>query len=191
MNKLVQYLHSIHPLSSGLREHLYSVVKTTDVRRRERLLKIGEVCTHIHFIEKGLFRCYYESDSGEVCAWFMKEGDVIVSVGSFFSQAPSYQAILAMEESIVHSITYEELQRIYKRFPEFNLIGRLITEKYYDLCEDRLYSLRMKKAAERYHYFLEGQPEMARRIPATYIASYLGITRETLSRIKKKIEAHR
>jgi CRP-like cAMP-binding protein len=186
MNKLVQHLHSIHPLPGSLREHLYSIVKTTDVRKKERLLKIGEVCTHIYFIEKGLFRCYYESGSTEVCAWFMKENDVIVSVGSFFTQSPSYQAICSMEESRVHSITFDELQRAYRLFPEFNFIGRKLTEKYYDLCEDRLYSLRMKKAAERYRYFLECQPELARRVPSTYIASYLGITSETLSRIKKK-----
>ncbi|HMH23823.1 MAG TPA: Crp/Fnr family transcriptional regulator [Puia sp.] len=186
MNKLVQYLHSVHPLPGGLREYLYEVAKTIDVRKGERLLRIGEVCSNIYFIEKGLFRCYYESDTGEVCAWFMKEGDVIISVGSFFSQAPSYQAIVAMEESLVRFISHEDLHKIYRRWPEFNLTGRKITEKYYALCEDRLYSLRMKKAEERYHYFLESQPGLVDRIPATYIASYLGITRETLSRIKKK-----
>lgn len=186
MNKLLQYLRSIHPLPIGLQEHLFTILKTTEVRKRERLLKTGQVCSNVYFIEKGLFRCSYPAHSKEVCAWFMKEGDVIISVGSFFKQQPSYQTISAMEESRVHSISYVELQRIYRNYPEFNFIGRVLTEKYYDLCEERLYSLRMRKAAERYHYFLKQQPELARRVPATYIASYLGISLETLSRIKNK-----
>jgi CRP-like cAMP-binding protein len=186
MNKLIQYLHAIHPLSGSLREHLYEVVKTTAVRKGQHLLKIGDISERIYFVEKGLFRCYYASESGEISAWFMKEGDVIISVDSFFGQLPSYQAIVAMEEGLVYYITYKELQRIYSRFPEFNFTGRIITEKYYGFWDNMVYSLRMKKAEERYHYFLECHPELADRVPATYLASYLGITQQTLSRIKNK-----
>jgi CRP-like cAMP-binding protein len=183
--RLVQYLHSIHPISMALREHLYDILKTTDYKKRERLLRPGQVCTNIYFIEKGLFRCSYAEHGKEVCAWFMKEGDVIVSVNSFFRQTAGYQSIQAMEESRVHSISHDQLQHIYHHYPEFNFTGRVLTEKYYELCEERLQLAKMKGVEERWAGFLKKYPELIQRVPAKYIASYLGTTLETLSRIKK------
>jgi len=186
MTRLVQYLHSIHPLSPDLRDHLFRVLKSTELKKKDRLLKAGEVCRQIYFVEQGLFRCSYVEHFKEVCVWFMKEDDVIVSVSSFFPQEPSYQSIHAMENSRVYSITYDELQQIYYRFPEFNYIGRVLTEKYYYLSEERHYLLRMKTASERYDHFVRRYPDFLERLPATHIASYLGIALETLIRIKNK-----
>jgi len=186
MTRLIQYLDSIHPLSGELREHLYAVLQVTDLKKKERLLRPGQVCSSIYFVEKGLFRCSYIEHFKEVCVWFMKENDVIVSVSSFFRQKPSYQSIHAMEDGRVYSITYEELQEIYRIYPEFNFIGRVLAEKYYDLSEERFYLQRMRRAGDRYAAFCKRYSETIDRIPATYIASYLGITLETLIRIKKK-----
>jgi hypothetical protein len=80
-------------------------------------------------------------ERAEVSSWFMKEGDVIVSVESFFKQKPSYESIQALEETTVHYISYDELQFIYKNFLEFNFVARVLAEHYYTLSEQRLYSI--------------------------------------------------
>jgi CRP-like cAMP-binding protein len=186
MEQLLFYLNSIHPLSPGLIEHLQGILKTKELPKKAYLLKQGSICTSISFIEKGLLRCFYDKDEKEVCSWFMKEGDVIISVESVFNQTISYENIQALEECTLHYINYNELQYIFRHFPEFNFIGRVLTEKYYTLSEQRLYSIRMQRAQERYQYLIDHFPEIIKRVPSKHIASYLSITEETLSRIRSK-----
>ena len=186
MEKLLGFLESIHPMTDGLKQHLASILKVKELPRKEYLLKPGHVSRKICFIGQGLLRCFYIKDGHDVSSWFMKEGDVIVSVESFFTQKPSYESIQALEDSIIYYITYDELQFVYKNFLEFNFIGRVLLEKYYTLSEQRLFSLRMQRAQERYDYLLEHHSELLLRVPAKYLASYLGITEVTMSKIKAR-----
>ncbi|MFT3747395.1 MAG: Crp/Fnr family transcriptional regulator [Agriterribacter sp.] len=185
MNYLFNLFSSIYPLSEGLQDALIKLLKTKDVPKKSFLLRKGHVCNDIFFIEKGLFRCYYNANGKEICSWFMKENDIIISVESFFRRTASNEDIQSIEDSIVHYISHSELDYLYKNFPEFNIMGRVLTENYYTLSEQRLYSMRSQKAVERFEYLRTHFPEIIRRVPSGYIASYLGITIETLSRIKK------
>ena len=126
-------------------------------------------------------------DDKEVSSWFMKEGDVIISVESFFKQSVSRESIQALDNSVLHYITFRELQFAYKQFTEFNFIGRVLTEKYYALSEQRLYAIRMQRAADRYIYLMEHHPDLILRVPSKHLASYLGITEVTFSNIKSII----
>lgn len=186
METLLRNLQAIHPLSNALLEYLQKHLRCLQIGKRHYLLKAGHVCRNIYFIEKGLFRCFYLKEEAEVSSWFMKEGDVIASVLSFFNQTPSYESIQAIEDSIVHYIEHRELEYIYRTFPEFNYVGRVLVQKYYMLSEQRLYSLRMQRAQERYDYLLEYHSELVLRVPAKYLASYLGITEVTMSKIKAR-----
>jgi len=185
MEKLLSYLNSIFSMSPCLRGHLTNTLKSKAFARKDYLLKAGHVCRNIYFIEKGLCRCFYMKNNIEVCSWFMHEGDVIVSVESFFDQASSYESIQALEDTVVHYISFQDLEFMYRNFIEFNFMGRVLLQKYYKMSEQRLHSMRMQSAAERYQYLLQHYPEIVLRVPAGDIASYLGITKETLSRIKK------
>ncbi len=187
MDQFLQSLNQIHPLPKELLKLLELNLETLVFPKKSFLLKQGQVCKNICFIEKGLARCFYVKEDREVSSWFMKEGDLIISVESFFKQRPSYENIQALEECVVFSFDYNTLQALYLQFPEFNFIGRVLTEKYYALSEQRLYSLRMQRAAERYAHLMDHFPEIIQRVPSTFIASYLGITLETLSRIKHVI----
>ncbi|HLY68736.1 MAG TPA: Crp/Fnr family transcriptional regulator [Puia sp.] len=186
MEELFTYLESIHPFSSPLREHLSRTLKQRELTTKKFLLKAGHVCRHIWFVKKGLLRCFYITHDAEVCSWFMKEGDVIISIESFFRQTPSYETIQALEDCELFYIDYDELQRMYREFPEFNVPGRVLTEKYYCQSEQRLYSMRMQRAPERYAYLQEHEPELLQRVASKYIASYLGLTEVTFSRIKNR-----
>lgn len=186
MEAVLHSLQAIHPLSAGLVDYLCQTLKIRELPKRDYLLRPGQVCRIICFIQKGLLRCFNINGEHEVCSWFMKEGDVIISVESFYHQKESYEAIQALEDCTLHYITYSELQYIYKTFPEFNFIGRILTEKYYSLCERRAYSLRMQRSRERYQYLVEHHPELLLRVPAKYLASYLGICEVTMSRMKAR-----
>jgi hypothetical protein len=117
----------------------------------------------------------------------MKEGDLIVSIESFFLQQPSYECIQALEDGELFYVDYSELQHIYQAFPEFNFIGRVLTEKYYILWARQIYGLRMQNARERYDWLLQHHPELILRVPSKYLASWLGINEVTLSRLKGRV----
>ena len=185
MEELIQYLNRIYPVPDALREHLIRNLNSKTFFKKDFLLKSGHVSDKIFFIAKGLVRCFYEDHQKEVCSWFMKEGDCIISVESFFQQKPGYENIQALEDTETYYIDYTELQYIYQTFPEFNFIGRVLTETYYILSEQRLYSMRMHSASERYNFLMENLPELILRVPSKYLASYLGIAEETLSRNKR------
>jgi CRP-like cAMP-binding protein len=185
MEELLQYLNLIFPLSNPLCEHLSVILKSKKYLKKDFLLKSGHISDKIFFIENGLIRCFYSQHEKEVCSWFMKEKDCIISVESFFQQKPSYESIQALEDTNTLFIEHNELQYIYQNFPEFNFIGRVLTERYYILSEQRLYSIRMHSASERYHLLMNSFPELIRRVPSKCLASYLGISEETLSRNKR------
>jgi CRP/FNR family transcriptional regulator, anaerobic regulatory protein len=190
MEKLLAFLDGIFPLSSELREELVRILKTRSFRRKEFLLRAGHVSRTIYFVEHGLIRCFYMLGDRDISAWFMKEGDVVVSVNSFFIQVPSAESIQALEDTTVHYIHYEELERLYHRFLSFNVHGRKVLTHYYCLSEQRTISMRSMKARERYAYLVDHHPELLQRVPRKYLASYLGVTEATLSNInspKQKI----
>jgi len=184
MEQVFQFLQSVQAMSPALIEYLGSVVKTKELARKDLLLKAGHICQHIYFVEKGLLRCFYVKGETEICSWFMKEKDVMISIESFFQRTTSYESIQALEDSILHYISYDELYYIYRNFPEFNYTGREIIKTYYILCAKQLYGLRMQQAPDRYLWLRENHPELILRVPAKYLASWLGITEVMFSKIK-------
>jgi CRP-like cAMP-binding protein len=186
MISLFRYLRSIHPLSEALRDHLEDTLKEKKLARKDYLLKAGQICGSIYFVEKGLLRSYYVSDGREISSGFMKEGDVCISAESFFTQKHSRENIQALEDSIVSSISYEELQRIYRDYKEFEKIGRILTEKCYLLSVQRMSGMWMQKSETRFRWLSKYFPDLLQRVPAKYLASYLGMTEVTLSAIKGK-----
>lgn len=184
MTLLLYYLNQVNPLSSGLAEHLASVLKFKQLNKWDFLLKRGQVCHDICFITTGLLRCYFKQENKEISRWFMQEGNVIISIASFYQQVPSIEYIQAFEHTEIYYITNEELQTIYRDFPEFERTGRLLTEKYYQLWDEQIALLLLHTPEERYIWLTQHHPDWLQRVPAKYIASYLGISPVTLSRIR-------
>ncbi|RYF88878.1 MAG: Crp/Fnr family transcriptional regulator [Chitinophagaceae bacterium] len=183
---LTNYLNGIYPLSPALKEKLSSIIKTKSVEKKDLLLKQGQVSDCIYFIEKGFIRSWYEKEGKETTAWFMADNDFIISVESFFKRTKSYENIEALQDSVLHYIDYEELQTLYSEYIEFNIVGRLLTTHYYILSEERLYNMRRQSAFERYQFLVRKYPEVLQNASLTQISSYLGITLETLSRVRAK-----
>lgn len=185
MEALFQLLNCIKPLSKGLQDYLKLKLHEEQVKKGEVVLKPGQVCRHIFFIDKGLFRCYYIKDNKEVCTWFMAENDVIVSVTSFFQQKPSYEYIQALEDTSVYYITHDELNHAYENFLEFNYVGRVLLTKYYLLSEERLFCIRNSTGLQKVEFLFTHYPNLVDRVEQQYLASYLDITPEYFSQCKR------
>jgi CRP/FNR family transcriptional regulator, anaerobic regulatory protein len=184
--QVVQFLHQAHPLSEGLQEALLASLKEMRLAKKEIYLREGETSKKIAFILQGLMRSYYINAKGEeITNWFMKEGDVAISVKSFFEQLPSKEFIAAIEPTVLLYVTYNELQHLYNTYPEFNIVGRRLTERYYTLCEERLLGIRSLTAKQRYDFLLQWHPEIIERCPNIHIASYLDMNKATLARLKR------
>lgn len=174
----------ITPLSPGLREYLNDTIKSSQYPKKHILLKEGEVCKNIYFVEDGFSRAYYKRNGKEMTSWFSGTGEVVISVHSFFKQMASIESVELLADSTLLSLTHQELQYAYAQFPEFNVIGRVLTEKYYIHSEERAMALRVFSAKERYENLLKMYPQILQKASLGQIASHLGITQETLSRVR-------
>lgn len=183
-NSLIKTLNGISILSEKLQEQIKTLLIEEQFPRNSLLLKSGQVSQRIFFIKKGFIRAFYHKNGNQYTSWFMGEGEIIVSVYSFFSRNPSFENIEVLEDCVVQSINWDELQYLYKNFPEFNLTGRLITELYYIKSEERAINLQTLSAKERYEHLLNTYPSILQRASLGQIASFLGIKQETLSRIR-------
>lgn len=183
---LFAVLNAIYPLSEKIKFHLNAIVKEETFSRKTLLLSEGDVAKKIYFIVEGITRGYYVKNGEEYTTWFMQPGDVMISVYSFFTQKPSQEYIELLDDSTLQSITWQQLQQLYTDFPEFNIIGRMLTEQYYIESEERAIALRCLSAAGRYELFSKRFPQIIQKASVGQIATHLGISRETLSRIRAK-----
>ena len=181
------HIQAIHPVTDGLRDALLRNTEIITLPRHTHILREGQRSDHVHMVLQGLMRSYYIKDGQEICSRFMAEGHVIISVNSFYTRKAGYEFIETLEDTVIARLHYDALQRIYRDHPEYNFIVRVLTEHYFALSEQRLYLLRKQSAEERYLFFLENYPALLQRIPLKYIATFLGMNLETLSRIRKKI----
>lgn len=186
MTNLLAYLQNLHPLSPDLQTALTAMLRRDTYPRKHWLLQPEQVSDRLYFVEQGVVRGYYLKEGREVTSWFMREGNFMISIISFYTRQPAREYVELLEDSTLWSISYAQLQQLYHDFPEFNVIGRLITETYYVLSEQRTQNLRMQTAPERYAQLLTDFPDIFGRVPLKYIASHLGISPETLSRLRAR-----
>jgi CRP/FNR family transcriptional regulator, anaerobic regulatory protein len=187
LQTLFNYINVIYPISEEVTAELDRCFEIIEVPKRQLLRREGEVCDYLYVVLSGLLRMYYVKDSEEVCSLFIEEKYLFHSPHSFYRRKPGYESIEALEPSVLARVHYDKLQQLYKNYPELNFIGRVITENYFVKSEERLFLLRKQTAEERYVYFSERHPTLLQRVPLKFIASYLGLTLETLSRIRNKI----
>lgn len=186
LSPLAAFVNFIHPVSEEVTRYINQHSFSLPAERGDYLLKAGEICNHLYFIRKGAIRGYIKEGSKEITTWITAENEMVTSIRGLSLQQPSLENIQAIEHCDLVAAPFDALQYLYEHHIEMNIVGRKILEQYYRDAEERAFISRIPNAARRYQHFLETKSNLANRIPLKYIASYLGITIETLSRIRSK-----
>lgn len=184
--ELITFIEQYGPLSPEGKEELTAFFKPQKVKKGELLLLKGQVCDKIYFVKKGCVRLYYVADEVEITVWFSFENNSAIELSSFLSAAPSDYYLEAIEDSEVLSIYKSELTGMYSRYPEMEAIMRAFWEDVILNLLKRFTALQ-KDSAEKRYLDLMDQPRYMQRIPQKYLASYIGVTPSSLSRIRRNL----
>ena len=187
VSSLLALLNYFYPLSKEIEIFLTTHAIPCSFRRGKLILKAGDICGQVYFIKKGAVRGFIKEDKKDITTWITAENELVTSISSLESDDPSIENMQAVETCEMFSLSFADLQNLYAQSPEFNIVIRKLLQQYYRDAERRAFIARLTNAENKYKYFLTRYSHLANRIPLKYIASFLGITLETLSRVRKKL----
>lgn len=182
-------LFNIQRVFHTTNEELKAIEKAmcvVSLNKNDFFLTENQICQSIGFIEKGSMRLFYASQDKEVCNDFFFENSAIGSFASFLTQSPSMVNITAIEKCELLVFDYADVMELMEKFPSLKNLARAIVQDQFIRSEKREAALLRDSPEERFRNLLEEHPKIFKRIPLRYIASYLGITPETLSRYRAR-----
>ena len=186
-NKLSAFIQSVFSMPSIKTEEIVSLFKEKELAKNEFLLKEGRICTVYCFVDNGFLRAYtHDVEGNDITTAFYKENQVVCELFSFFKKVPSRENIQAITDCKLLYITFEELQNVFHNMPEFREFGRTILVNAYAQLKQRMLAMIQETAEQRYAYLLQTNPDIFQHVPLKNIATYLGITDTSLSRIRKE-----
>lgn len=184
-DKYLHFIQQIYPLSQESLQALAPFLAHRSFTKKDYLVKQGNVSNELFIIMSGCVREYFEdAHANEINTWFGIENAIAVSTYSFFSLKPSLTNIQALEDTETIAIRQEDIQKLFNQFHEIERLGRLLAEQYLVQIDEIKIILQTLSAKQRYEYILQHKPELVQRIPLKYLASFLGIKLETLSRVR-------
>ncbi len=183
---ITDFLTSIVPFTQSELNDIQSHFKKELVPKNQILVRQGDICKTLYFMEHGMGRSYYLNENGkEITQWFFGVGKFMTSADSFFQQTPSLYNLEVLVDSVVFSISKEDIDQLFAKYHKMEKLGRLVTTEMLTKIVNKLNAIQFQTAKERYDYMLAEFPDIAHQVPLGHIASYLGMTQETLSRIRK------
>lgn len=175
----------------NLREEDWNIFSSKLVRRefprKTKLLKMGDTEKYLSFVEKGIVRFYIPGEDNDLTFSFAFENAFMSAYDSFLTQTPSVYEVETLSETVMWRLTYSDLQHVYRESHVGNIIGRFAGEDLFLRKARRELSLLSETAEQRYLNLFAERPHLIQYIPLRYIASYIGITPQALSRIRKRI----
>jgi CRP-like cAMP-binding protein len=163
---------------------LESVLTPMKYAKGEVILAEGDTCTNIYWIVKGLVRQYYYKNNKELTEYMAAENTIMMSIESLFKEKPSMQIIQALEPTVIYALPKKELEAVAMRSVNIQILYRKILEESLIISQLRADMLRFESAQDRYQKLVKSSPQLVLRAPLVYIASYLQMTPETLSRVR-------
>jgi CRP/FNR family transcriptional regulator, anaerobic regulatory protein len=160
---------------------------TKKIANKQIILSEEQICKELGFINKGSFRIYYLSDGKEINTHFCFENEFIVDYDSFLEQKPSRYFMQALEDAEIVTFSLQTLQNAYNSSQNWERFGRIMAEYSYKIITNRVEGFLFMDGKQRYLKLIQNQPHILNRVPLYHIASYLGLERESLSRLRKKI----
>ena len=186
-NLLKKYLLSLYP-NTGLNElsELIDQFKLDKFEKKQTILEAGHLSDSVYFVIEGLVRIFYVKEEKEITNWFIKENMMFAATYSILTGNSNYSTYEALEETYVLKIKYDVLESFYTKYHTLEHLGRKIIEAYYGAFMKKTYDVLFLSAEERYQLFVKDHGDLLNRVPLRFVASFLGITQETLSRLRAK-----
>lgn len=186
MESLFSLLSSIYPITPLFREAIAKELTWLSLPKHYLLLEAPRIADHAYYLDSGFALTYSFIKGEKQVDGFWLSGQIVCSSKSLFEQTPSNEYIQLVKQSEVICISYKSIMNLLKIFPEANFIYRVVMNQYYEQVRERIRDMQLLDAADRYEKLLGRYPGIEQVIPQEYIASYLGITPQSLSRIKRK-----
>ncbi len=187
-DKLIAFIIGVLPIPRSKAEEIVSHFQYKEVAKNEFILQEGRVCNDYYFIEEGFARAFtFDTEANDISTGFFSGNQVLFEVASFFMRTPSRENIQALEHCHTWFITYDQLQHLFHSIPEFREFGRAILVNGYVSFKQRTLSMINETAEHRYETLMKTRPEIFQKASLKTIASYLGITDTSLSRIRKEL----
>ena len=181
--KNIEFYYST--LTIECKSDLEKYSKVLILGKETKIVKEGQLADKTYFIVQGSARAFYLKDGKDITDWFAFENDFICSINSFFLNIPSPHFIEILEPSILLEISKENVTLLSDRYREFDRLSKLIVTKTMLQLQQRIVSIQFETAQQKYENLIKIRPDITQRLALTHIASFLGITLETLSRIRK------
>ncbi len=172
------------PLTYECKQELIDLVKILRLKKATILVREGTYSDKTYYIIEGCARAYYLKDGKDISDWFACENEFISSIVSFFTNKPSPHFIELLEDSVLIEFSREQIEMLSDKYHDFEHLIRVVVTKTMLSQQKRIASSQFQSAEQKYENILATHPNITNRIPLTHIASYLGITLETLSRIR-------
>ncbi len=174
-------------ISKEALDKLASVLVRNEIKKGQNFLSEGEVCTQMGYVYKGLVRQYYYKNGKEMTEHFCCEDGVFICIESFLRQKPSRLVVEALENTVIYGIPHDPILKLAEECYEIEKVYRGLLENSLILSQVKMDMFRFESANERYNRLLREQPEIVKRAPLSYIASFLLMTPETLSRVRANV----
>ena len=185
---LIKYIAEYISLNEKEIDILKSLTRIKKVRKRQFVVEQGEVCRYENYVVEGCLRCYHLDENGqEHIVQFAVDDWWIADLQSFLTQSPANFSVDALEPSVLIQFGYNELQELYNKIPKLERFFRLIIQNAFVASQKRIVASYSKDAGKRYIAFRNRYPNIENRVPQYMVASYLGITPEFLSKIRRRI----
>ncbi len=187
MKDLFDYLQKNIPnLEPTIEQDISTHFKEIKLLKGNALIKEGQVNQNVYFVKKGILRNYLMREGEDITTWFFFPNDFITTFESFQLQIPGIETSEALTDCELYCISFDELEKLNTASHQWERISRVFIMKYAIQQGERLLMMHTMNAEEKYDYLIKNFPQVVQNIPNKFVASYLGITRETLSRIRAK-----
>ena len=174
-------------MSEEARQIIENLVIRREAKKGEQLIVDGQICTHMILVGKGMVRQYYFKHDKEMTEHISCEQGVVICIDSYFNQRPTQLIVEALEDTVIWEIPYVAMEKLASEVHDISYLYRHFLQNSLILSQVKADMLRFESAKDRYTKLMQHSPEIVRRAPLTYIASYLQMTLETLSRVRASI----
>lgn len=186
MDSLEKAITNISPLSPESRNVFLKAWKYWATTKDHLLLREHTVSDYIYFVQKGIARIYYYKNNKEITEWIAMDKQFFLSITSFFERTPSHLIIQTIESSEVYGIHHNDFMTLADKYHDIEKLLRKMVTRSLIISQVRMDSIQFETAQQRYEGLLKNSPGIVKRVPLSYIASFLGVTLETLSRIRSQ-----